>query len=592
MKVLVACEESQRVCSAFRARGHEAYSCDIIDPSGGHPEWHIKTDVLNILNPNETFHQIVFYTQDSTVHFIDRWDLIIAHPPCFVAGTKVMTYEGIKNIEDVQIGDRVLTHTGAFKHVTDTMVHYASELVDVQIENSGHIYCTPNHRFYTQTVTKGRKRHLNGNFEWKNPTEFYTKRNSSGDIKEKTMVASITDNIYEPCKWEGIEKGLNGNSTIQVNTLPVSDPHFWYIIGRWLGDGWIYRKNENGKNQLRGIEICCNKLETEELQQKFNLAKFETRPTEERTTNKFYIYSKELAEFCLQFGEGAENKHIPGFVTRLPQELAESFLRGYFDADGCDTVPNKISYTSVRSNLAYGIKYMINKYYHRPCSITWNNNSNRTVIQGRVCNIKDSYSGTFHIEKTKQEHCIEYENYMMAPYRQVTKLTEGAMVYNLSVEDDESYTANGVIVHNCTYLTVTGNRWFNVEKYGDKAIERLKLREEAVDFFMEFANADCDHIAIENPIGIMSTRWRKPDQIVQPYWFGDPFEKRTCLWLKGLPKLKKTNEVQPEERAQYKSGKTLPAWFAAASSLPPAERSRIRSQTFPGFAAAMAEQWG
>ena len=150
-----------------------------------------------------------------------------------------------------------------------------------------------------------------------------------------------------------------------------------------------------------------------------------------------------------------------------------------------------------------------------------------------------------------------------------------------------------IIAHPpCTYLTVTGNRWFNVEKYGDKAIERLKLREEAVDFFMAFANADCDHIAIENPIGIMSTRWRKPDQIVQPYWFGDPFEKRTCLWLKGLPKLKKTNEVQPEERAQYKSGKTLPAWFAAASSLPPAERSRIRSQTFPGFAEAMAEQWG
>lgn len=150
-----------------------------------------------------------------------------------------------------------------------------------------------------------------------------------------------------------------------------------------------------------------------------------------------------------------------------------------------------------------------------------------------------------------------------------------------------------IIAHPpCTYLTVTGNRWFNIEKYGDKARERWKLREEAINFFMAFANADCDHIAIENPVGVMSTNWRKPDQIVQPYFFGDPFEKKTCLWLKGLPLLKKTNEVTPEKRTEFASGKSMPAWYAAAANLPAAERSRIRSQTFPGFAEAMAEQWG
>ena len=147
-----------------------------------------------------------------------------------------------------------------------------------------------------------------------------------------------------------------------------------------------------------------------------------------------------------------------------------------------------------------------------------------------------------------------------------------------------------IIAHPpCTYLTVTGNRWFNVEKYGDKARERIKLREEAKEFFMKFANADCDKIMIENPVGVMSTAWRKPDQIVQPYYFGDPFEKRTCLWLKGLPKLKKTNEVEPEPRIKYASGCTMPAWYA---NLPPKDRAKERSKTFPGFAEAMAEQWG
>lgn len=89
----------------------------------------------------------------------------------------------------------------------------------------------------------------------------------------------------------------------------------------------------------------------------------------------------------------------------------------------------------------------------------------------------------------------------------------------------------------------------------------------------------------------MSTTWRKPDQYVQPWMFGDAFEKKTCLWLKGLPKLVADNEVTPEARIVFKSGKSMPAWYSNAASLPPAERSRIRSQTFPGFARAMAEQW-
>ena len=105
-----------------------------------------------------------------------------------------------------------------------------------------------------------------------------------------------------------------------------------------------------------------------------------------------------------------------------------------------------------------------------------------------------------------------------------------------------------IIAHPpCTYLTVTGNRWFNVEKYGEKALQRYKDRDEAVAFFMEFANADCPRIAIENPIGHMSTAYRKPDQTVHPYMFGDPERKATCLWLKGLKPLVPTDIVPPPE---------------------------------------------
>ena len=105
-------------------------------------------------------------------------------------------------------------------------------------------------------------------------------------------------------------------------------------------------------------------------------------------------------------------------------------------------------------------------------------------------------------------------------------------------------------------------------------------------------NADCDMIAVENQVGIMSTRYKKPDQIIQPYMFGDEAQKTTCLWLKGLQPLVPTNIVDRGEFITHKSGKVKPKWFADAFNLPPEERAKVRSKTFPGIAQAMAEQWG
>lgn len=149
-----------------------------------------------------------------------------------------------------------------------------------------------------------------------------------------------------------------------------------------------------------------------------------------------------------------------------------------------------------------------------------------------------------------------------------------------------------IIAHPpCTYLTVTGNRWFNIERYGNKAIERMRLRNDAANFFMLFTYAACKHIAIENPIGYMSTAYRKPEQIIHPYHFGHPERKATCLWLKGLPKLEYTNVVDPVV-IKYKNGKgTDNPWHMNTMSLPPALRSKVRSKTFPGIAKAMAKQW-
>ena len=122
----------------------------------------------------------------------------------------------------------------------------------------------------------------------------------------------------------------------------------------------------------------------------------------------------------------------------------------------------------------------------------------------------------------------------------------------------------------CTHLAVSGARWFK-----DKAQEQ----KEAVEFFMMLANAPIERIAIENPIGIMSTRYRKPDQIIQPWQFGHGETKSTCLWLKNLPKLQFTKIVEGRvPRIHYES--------------PGVNRWKNRSRTYQGIADAMAEQWG
>lgn len=148
-----------------------------------------------------------------------------------------------------------------------------------------------------------------------------------------------------------------------------------------------------------------------------------------------------------------------------------------------------------------------------------------------------------------------------------------------------------IIAHPpCTDLAVSGARWF-AQKRADGR------QQKSIDFFMRFTRLDCPRVAIENPVCIMSSIWRKPDQIIQPYQFGDRARKTTCLWLKGLPKLKPSKIVDCGEivcggystgaSANYavdENGKIIP-WNDPRTA-------KIRSKTFPGIARAMAEQWG
>ena len=148
----------------------------------------------------------------------------------------------------------------------------------------------------------------------------------------------------------------------------------------------------------------------------------------------------------------------------------------------------------------------------------------------------------------------------------------------------------------CTYLSVSGSRWL-YNKDGSKNEDRWKNRSEALDFVQLLMDAPIDKIAIENPVSVISSQIRKPDQIVQPWMFGDEASKKTCFWLKGLPKLEATDIVGKGEFFEWtdKKGKKKrqALWYYNALSIAktPEERRTLRSKTFMGMARAIANQW-
>ena len=131
----------------------------------------------------------------------------------------------------------------------------------------------------------------------------------------------------------------------------------------------------------------------------------------------------------------------------------------------------------------------------------------------------------------------------------------------------------------CTHLASSGARWFK---------DKQEEQKDALDFVRELMGADIPKIALENPVGVISTRIRKPDQIIQPYWFGDRARKTTCLWLKNLPRLEATNMVEPN-LITYANGKTFSADYGVGFST---NHNHRRSITYRGIAQAMASQWG
>lgn len=368
--------------------------------------------------------------------------------PCFTAGTLVLTKGGFKEIQDITESDEVITHTNQYRKVVKPMVNaYKGDLYHINAMAFHGIDCTPEHPFY---VRKRYKKWDNPNRRWQRLFKDPSWAEAKDLTKDHYLGIAINQNARLP-EWEGVEDNRWGHHR-QVNTLSQKFNFlaFWYLMGRYVGDGWKRSSMAN-----KGIIICCGGRNEDELVKALNDCEFNYHTAKERTVTKYHICCKELHDFVDRYGYYAHGKRIDAETMNLPRHLLGWFLKGYFDADGCKR-GDYYKATSVSRDLIYGIGQCVAKVYQRPFQITRTKRKPKTTIEGREVNQRDSWQIVFKKEIGKQDKAFFEGGYIWFPIKSITTEYAECNVFNMEVEEDNSYTANGCIVHNCTDISNAG----------------------------------------------------------------------------------------------------------------------------------------
>lgn len=392
---------------------------------------------------------------------VPDFDLFTYSSPCFVAGTMVLTSDGYKPIEEVKIGDYVLTHTNTFQKVTNTMCHRNNgiivKLTGMSIEDT---FTTEEHPYYVRRMY--RKGHKSERCfhepEW---------------IKAKNLDTNcyfgyaINQNSKIPV-WGGSIDNRWGHGK-KVNNLEklLDKSDFWYLMGRYVGDGWK-KNSESGSS----IIISCSDRNRESLTNSIEKCGLHYNIYEkEKSANKVVITMNELASFVDRYGYYANGKHIDSETLDLPVDLLKAFLDGYVASDGCLIKDiNTYKITTVSRELSFGIVQCVAKAYHRPAAIYKTIRPQTKVIEGRTVNQRDSYSVVWKLDNRKQDKAFYEDGYIWFPMNKLPKfINQETDVYNLTVENDNSYTANGAIVHNCTDFSTAGLQQGGTEGSGTRS---------------------------------------------------------------------------------------------------------------------------
>ena len=361
----------------------------------------------------------------------DKYTYILTYSfPCFTADTMVLTNNGYKQFSELKVGDVVLTKSNTWHPISKKFDNGTHETCYINSFGFKNLHCTLNHEFYVREKYRKYPRLPNG------------KRGNERHFKEPVFkqAKDLTRNDYF------------GVPVIQEEkSFYTDDLDFWYMIGFYVGDGWL----STTRNEIR---LACNDSKLEKLKNHLDIKKWKYTVNDmESSCHKFRFTNKDVYEFIEKYiGTGSNEKHICGEILLLPKEQLMAFYEGYKDSDG-NINKNYVRINSINRNLIYSMSLIIEKLFNRPVSI--NVDAPRTkkhFINGRE--IKQNYplyELKFKMSTDKQDKAFYENGYIWYPFYERTN-ADFEHVYNIEVEEDHSYIAQGCISKNCTDLSVAG----------------------------------------------------------------------------------------------------------------------------------------
>ena len=383
------------------------------------------------------------YPNDIALGDVTKWkewdidwssiDLVSAGFPCFVAGSSVLTKEGYKNIEDIKMGDLVMTHTNQWREVVD-LFHKKNHVWTVKAQGVLLTETTEEHPYYVSEMSR-----INGKRIFTEP--------------DWVEVKDLTKNHFV-C----FPKIVGGGNPLNLTKDEC------YIIGRYIADGHTskHKRTEVGREAQRFYQVILSvgSHKIPDINLKHTLHKH----TE--NTHRMIFSNKRLTEIVENYcGCGAMNKHIHPDFLQLPLELLSEIVKGLLDGDGSEK-DGVYKLTSVSKELVMSLNLAVMRLYGVVGNVTKTLRPSKTIICGREVNQKDTYTLSFTKEVRKQKKYHETDTHFLAPIKSVVKTEEVKDVYNIEVAFDNSYTVNNAVVHNCQAWSVAGKQLGDKDERG------------------------------------------------------------------------------------------------------------------------------
>jgi DNA (cytosine-5)-methyltransferase 1 len=381
-------------------------------------------------------------------------DILFAGFPCFIKDTLVLTDNGYKQIQDVILEDKLLTHRGQFQNIVNLQrKEYTGELYNIKLKYHPElINCTEEHPFYVREQKKiwnNSLRKYDYSFEepeWKNASKLTMNHRFGMVINSKEEIPTFT-----------FEKQINKSRTDNIS-ITLDNPDQWFTMGYFIGDGWIQdTKKSDGIRDTHIIRFSFHEDDTISIDRIKKVLDITYKDKLDKGVK--YGYSDVMwFNIFKKFGKYAYGKIIPEWIQDAPKHLVQEFINGYMASDGCNIKENYNRIVTVSYNLAYGLQRLYLKLGHI-ASIDKTIRPKTCIIEGRTVNQRDTYQICVYTEKQRKQSTFIEGNYVWyAPSKITSREIQNEPVYNFEVETDNSYIVSNTIVHNCQGFSTAGKK--------------------------------------------------------------------------------------------------------------------------------------